>query len=140
NGTEVHAAGNVTLSRNAGITPGTADVVINGQLQADGAQLTIIVRRSLVLGASPAALTAGSGTATLTAELGAINGSGLLTATTAGLSAATGIGNTTPLNLAASGISAGSTNGDVKLNNNLSAAVSVTNLSTGMGAVTFAQS
>ncbi|MCS6242328.1 MAG: filamentous hemagglutinin N-terminal domain-containing protein [Opitutus sp.] len=75
-----------------------------------------------------AALTAtGTNTTTLTAT-GSINGSGLITSTTVDLNAATGIGNTTALNLAASSISADTTAGKIDLNNALATATTVTSL------------
>ncbi|MDC8770640.1 YDG domain-containing protein [Roseateles albus] len=75
-----------------------------------------------------AALTAtGTSTTTLTAT-GSINGSGLMTSSTVDLNAVTGIGATTPLNLAASSISADTTGGRIALNNALATATTVTSL------------
>ena len=51
----------------------------------------------------------------------------------------TGIGDLTALNLNATNVNATSTNGNLVLNNNLATAVTVTNLSTGTGTVTFNQ-
>ncbi|MEI7781984.1 MAG: hypothetical protein WCJ18_08695, partial [Planctomycetota bacterium] len=85
-------------------------------------------------------------TVVLTSTAGSINGAGTITANIATLTAATGIGNTTALNLAAASISADSTAGKIGLNNALGTAVTVTSLTTKStvdpsGAlITFAQS
>jgi predicted ATP-dependent serine protease len=50
---------------------------------------------------------------------GAINGGGLVTAATVDLNAASGIGNSTALNLAATTLTADSSNGNLDINNTL---------------------
>ena len=71
---------------------------------------------------------------------GAINGSGLVTASVIDLNAVTGIGDTTVLELAGSTITADTTNGDIDINNTLATAVTVTTLTTGTGNIVFDQS
>jgi len=73
-------------------------------------------------------------------SVGAINGAGLVTAAVVDLNAASGIGNTTALNLAAPTITADSTTGNLDLNNALGTAVAVTSLTTGTGTINFDQS
>ncbi|MCX7410650.1 MAG: autotransporter-associated beta strand repeat-containing protein, partial [Planctomycetales bacterium] len=72
---------------------------------------------------------------------GAINGAGLVTAATIDLNAATGIGNTTALELAGSIITAdNNTSGNVDIDNALASAVTVTTLTTaGGGTILFEQ-
>ncbi|MCX6942210.1 MAG: hypothetical protein NTX09_16030 [Verrucomicrobia bacterium] len=72
--------------------------------------------------------TKGTGAVSITSE--SLDGAGLITAPTVTLAAATGIGATNPLNLAATTIAANSTVGHVHLNNASSADVTVTSLST----------
>jgi autotransporter-associated beta strand protein len=84
-------------------------------------------------------ITVSGGTASLSANPGTVNGSGLLKANIATLSATAGIGNTAPLHLAVSSLGATSSSGDINLNNNLAAPVSVTNLSTGTGTISLSQ-
>jgi len=69
-------------------------------------------------------------TVELTSTTGSINGASLITANKATLVAATGIGNTTALNLAATFISADSTEGKIDLNSTLGTAVTVSSLTT----------
>ncbi|HJN08928.1 MAG TPA: hypothetical protein QF564_09580, partial [Pirellulaceae bacterium] len=71
---------------------------------------------------------------------GSINGAGLVTAATVDLNAATGIGNTTALELAATSISADTTSGNVDVDNTLATAVNVTSLITGGGSAQIDQS
>src|SRR5438067_675330 len=66
-------------------------------------------------------------------SVGSINGGGLVTAATVDLNAVTGIGNTTPVNLAASTITADATNSSIDANNALATATTVSSLTTGTG-------
>jgi hypothetical protein len=75
-------------------------------------------------------ITAAGRTVTLDSTGGAVNGGGTITAGVVDLGAATGIGTTTALNLAATTIAADSTAGRIDLNNALGAAVTVTSLTT----------
>jgi len=85
-------------------------------------------------------------TVILTSTGGSINGGSLITGNIATLAAATGIGNTTALSLAAPTISADSTAGKINLANALSTAVTVSSLTTttavdpGGALITFNQS
>jgi hypothetical protein len=72
--------------------------------------------------------TKGTGAVSITSE--SLDGAGLITAPTVTLAAATGIGATTRLNLAATTIAANSTNGKVYLNNTSASAVTVSSLTT----------
>ena len=65
--------------------------------------------------------------------------SGTVTASTVDLNAATGIGDTTPLNLAATTITADTTGGNIDVNNALGTAVAVNTLTTGTGNIPFDQ-
>src|SRR5204862_240666 len=73
-------------------------------------------------------------------SVGSVNGAGLVTALVEDLNAVTGIGNTTPLNLAATTITADTTNGNIDANNNNAAGTTVSSLTTGAGTITFDQS
>ena len=112
--TEVTAGGN---SRNVTLTTtGSGNVTLTGTTTADGDQVQINSAAN-------------------------INGAGLVTGSTIDLNADTGIGNSTPLMLVGSTITADSaTSGDVVLNNALATAVSVTSLTTASGSVEFNQS
>ncbi len=80
------------------------------------------------------------GTAATYLSAGTINGSGLITTPSITMAAATGIGNTTALNLAVPTISADSTAGKIDINNTSVTAVSVTSLTTtGSDGITFNQ-
>jgi len=70
----------------------------------------------------------GTGAVSITSE--SLDGAGLITAPTVTLAAATGIGATNRLNLAATTIAANSTNGKVYLNNTSAAEVTVASLTT----------
>jgi hypothetical protein len=83
--------------------------------------------------------TTAAGAAETITSAGNIEGAGKVTAKTVSLSAVTGIGDSTALNLAAANIGAGTTNGSIVLNNTLATAVSVSSLSTGTGSITFNQ-
>ncbi|MFM9962910.1 MAG: GEVED domain-containing protein, partial [Planctomycetaceae bacterium] len=67
---------------------------------------------------------------------GSINGAGLVTATTIDVNAVTGIGNTIALELAATSLSADTTNGNIDLDNTNTAAATFTSLTTGTGTIT----
>ena len=71
----------------------------------------------------------------LSALVGDIDGGGLITASVVDLSAVTGIGGTTALELAASNISADTTTGTIDIDNTLGTAVTVSSLTIGTGLV-----
>lgn len=108
-GTAVNAGG---VGRNMSLSSTGGNVLLNAAVSAAGDQATV---------------TAGA----------AINGGGLVTAATVDLNAVTGIGNATALNLAATTISADTTNGNIDLNNAIAAATTATSLTTGTGTITF---
>ena len=80
-------------------------------------------------------------TAAFTSNTGSIDGSGLITAATVGLNAATGIGlgSSTAIQTAASSISADTAVGNIDIDNVLVTATTVTSLTTGNGGIKFDQ-
>src|SRR5947207_9608222 len=69
-----------------------------------------------------------------------INGAGIATLLPFTPLVRSGIGNTTPLNLAATTITADTTNGNIDANNKNAGGNTVTSLTTGAGTITFDQS
>src|SRR5205085_2594403 len=125
--------GGITLTNaGANLTVGTA-VNAGG---ANNVTLTTTTTGNVIL----------TGTTTAAADqvqvnsAGAINGAGLVTAGTVDLNAVSGIGNTTPVSLAASTITADTTNGNIAGANALGTAVAVNSLTTGTGTISFDQS
>ena len=107
-GTSVTAGGN----NNATLTTTTSgNVILTGTTTAAGDQVTIT-------------------------SAGAINGAGLVTASTIDLNAASGIGNTTQLELAGTTITADTTTGNVDIDNALATATTYTSISTNTGSIT----
>src|SRR5687768_7883090 len=126
-------AGSIVLTNdNANLTVGTS---VNAGGAGSDVTLTTTTGGNVVL----------TGTTTAVDQVqvnsaGAINGAGLVTAGTVDLNAATGIGNTAALELAASTISADTTSGNIDIDNALGTAVTVSSLTTGTGTVNFDQS
>ncbi len=144
--------GTITLTaRDATATDDASPVGIvigTGGVSSGGGAINLLAADDISVGG---AVNAGTGTATITADAagldtfaddnGEINGSSLITAGTADLDAAAGIGNTTALELAASNISAdNSVTGNIDLDNALATNVSVTSLTTTTGTIIFDQS
>ena len=141
--TEIMAVGNVTISGNASVT--TSDIQLDGQIQNAGALTTLTSQDDIILGsASSITNTNVAGVTSLTAGAssltsGDINGSGLITSATIDLNADAGIGDSTPLNLVATTITADTANGNIDLNNNQAGATLVDSLTTGTGSILFDQ-
>ena len=69
-----------------------------------------------------------------TSSAGSINGAGLVSGDTVDLTAASGIGSTTGMELSVSNISVDTSSGDIEVDNVLGAAVSLNSMTTGSGA------
>ncbi|MBI2987481.1 MAG: hypothetical protein HYY45_12010 [Deltaproteobacteria bacterium] len=128
-------AGDIKIRDTDDMTIGTVGSLSG--ISSNGGNVTVQTGGNLTVSQ---AVNAGAGTVTLNVTSGSINGAGLITASTADLDATTGIGNTTALELAASTITADTTNGNIDIDNALGTAVSVNSLTTGTGTITFEQS
>ena len=125
-------AGGVTLTADGGDLVNTDSVTAGG---AGHITLTTTGGNVILTGQTTAAddsVTINSG--------GSINGSGLITAMVVDLNAQSGIGQTTPLELAASVITADTLAGAVDVDNVNAMATTVNSLTTGAGAITLEQS
>ena len=121
--------GSVTLNATGGnLTIGTS-VSAGGN---NNALLTTTTSGNVILTGTT---TATANQVTITSA-GAINGAGLVTAATIDLNAASGIGNTTQLELAGSTITADTTTGNVDIDNALATATVYTSISTDTGSIT----
>lgn len=132
---QITAIGSVTI-QSSGFAPSTAGIVVSGSVAA-GTGIAVDSSGDATLGG---AMTSGGGVLAVRSDAGAINGAGLLTAPQVDLEAATGIGSTTPLQLASASIAADTAAGDVHINNASTGTVTVTSLTTGGSNITFTQS
>src|SRR5204862_393145 len=145
-------AGTITFDQSGGgAVSYTTATTTNGSivLTSDNANLTVGTNVNEVgraSGRERVSTTAGNvtlkGTTTAADQVtvnsvGSVNGAGLVTALVVDLNAVKGIGNTTPLNLAPTTITADTTNGNIDANNNNAAGTTVSSLTTGAGTITF---
>ncbi|MEZ6122903.1 MAG: autotransporter-associated beta strand repeat-containing protein [Planctomycetaceae bacterium] len=126
-------SGNVQLTSTGGNLVNLNNITANG---AGNITLTTLTSGEVILTGT----TIASNNTVTISSIQSINGSGLITADTVDLDAVTGIGNTTSLELAATTITADTTNGNIDLDNALSTATAVGSLTTGSGTITFDQS
>lgn len=163
---ESTTAGSVELSDNGGFTVGTITAgtcftpgvsgvtAANGSIDllSDSGTLTnqdgitaggpgnIVLATTTSGDAILTGTTTASGDTITVSSAAAINGGGLMKADAVDLDAASGIGHSTALNIAATTHAADTTSGNIDIDNALSTAVTVTSLTTGGGTITFDQS
>ena len=126
NGTAISIGGSGTATNFGTLTANSPGVV--NISEDSNTQLVVVTGSSVTL------------TSTGSINDAAADGITDITAITVDLNAATGIGNTASLELAADNIEIATTSGNINVNNTLAAAVDVTRLTTGNGSVTFDQS
>ncbi|MFM9960722.1 MAG: beta strand repeat-containing protein, partial [Planctomycetaceae bacterium] len=127
-GTGAVDIGSSTFTDNVAVIGGSIDVTAL-DAGANNVTLTTTDGNVILTGTT-------TGTGVTITSAGNINGAGLITATTIDLNAVTGIGNTTALELAATSLSADTTNGNINLDNANTAAATFTSLTTGTGTIT----
>ncbi len=119
------ANGSITLHNSA------ADLRVTGVVTAGGGAGDITMTTGGDGNVALAGTTTAAGNQVTIDSDGAINGSGLVTAQTVALIADTGIGDSTPLELAAANISARTDRGDIDFDNTLGGAVRITGATSG---------